>query len=1423
MQALPYEELQEILCSIPSGLGVYQYDGVHITPVYHNPAFYTIMGYSPEHMNSAEHEMSYLGVHPDDIGELHEKVEKAFRCNLSLDHTYRLWNDAQQEYRWLHTAGLVKPKSDGTKFLYNVFTDVSKQKQTEQELLSANESMQDIVNAIPGGVAIYRVSDIFETVYFSEGVPQLSGHSLEEYREMVSQDAADMIYEEDLERVQTKVKEIVRSKGMDSLEFRKKHKDGHVVWVRCQAKWLGEDDEYPMLHCVFHNVSDLKSTQFEMDQLLNSIPGGIASYRLDGERLIPVFFSDGVQALSGHSREELNLLIAEDTLNAVYEQDQERVKKAVGAALYSGDVLDISYRMTHKNGGLIWLHVRGQRMGPFSETARFYAVFTGMSEETRLFQSLVNDTADGIYVIGRDSYELFYVNETEKLSANERSCLGQKCYYALHGKSEPCDFCTLRSHEPDGKEHEMVVDDARRTVYTTRFREIDWKGMPAYVKYIRDTTEEAETRKERDRLEQYFQNMLKNLPGGVAVVRYEEDGQMVPEYISEGLAATTGMTLEEAWTLYRKDALMGVHPADRESVLQQLAEYIASGEKRWEIEYRLQSGSGGYVWVKNTLTLIQHEGGVRRIYSVYSDLTKEREERSRVWQQYNDLIVQHYQKPAPNTLVLGHCNITQDYIIEIIDNMGMGLRETFGSVREDFFTGLSALIPDEEEQQAFLNIYLRRPAIAAFERGETEQIHEYFVQLPNEDTGRYVQFTMHMVATTDSSDVTGILTVTDNTEQVIARRIVQKLSVAGYDFVSDVNLLRDTYTIISQDENASCVPPPQGSQSQWTTHMLKKLVVPRDREQYRKGLEPKHMLERLKQSGTYTFPFFIFADDGDIQTKNMIVSAIDLRLGRICLARTDITESIKEQYRLLRVIAYTCELAGFINTETGSLSMYTRQMVLENLPPHTAYNYNAVLDNLAGFYEMTADREVVKQEFRLETLLRQLAVNPEGYDFVLPYQAADGLRYKQVNVLWGDQNHKTVCLVRVDVTDMLATERAAKAELERALVLSREAGRAKSDFLSAMSHDIRTPMNAIMGMTALANVNIGDSDRVRDCLKKINAASGHLLSLINDVLDMGKIERNKVTLNREIIYLPTMVNQAGEIVSPQADQAGLQYVLRVSEIQRPYFYGDNLRITQILINILGNAIKFTPKGGLVQFFVEELPGLEETQWVRYRFTISDNGVGMTEELREHLFEPFVRSRAVSRVEGTGLGLSIVKGLVELMDGEISVQSEPGKGSTFQVELTCEVASAGEQHSAPKEQPFVDINNSLVAGCRFLVVEDNEINAEILCELLHLYGAETEVRGDGALAVEAFRTAAPGTYDAILMDIRMPEMNGYEATRTIRADKRPDAKTIPIIAMTANAFEEDVKEALESGMNAHIAKPLDIGTLYKTLNKLLPTQ
>ena len=386
-----------------------------------------------------------------------------------------------------------------------------------------------------------------------------------------------------------------------------------------------------------------------------------------------------------------------------------------------------------------------------------------------------------------------------------------------------------------------------------------------------------------------------------------------------------------------------------------------------------------------------------------------------------------------------------------------------------------------------------------------------------------------------------------------------------------------------------------------------------------------------------------------------------------------------------------------------------------------------------------------------------------------------------------------------------------KEDLEKALAEAKKANRVKSDFLSSMSHDIRTPMNAIVGMTTLALANLNDPEKI-ERLSKIYVFYSFCNLAFSD--NYSRQITVKIPLFMDI-YGWLLYSDVYHIFGRNHSRCPIVQI-EAGKFENEGFYGDALRIKQILINLLSNALKFTVEGGKVLFRTEKLK-TEKEDHVRYCFTVQDTGIGMTEEFMSHLFEPFIRSDRVTKVEGTGLGLSITKGLVDLMGGEIHVSSKLQKGTKFEIELEFEQIEPlkGESHEKTAE-----IEEEDLMGCHFLLVEDNEINSEILGELLQMRGATFTVKTDGLQAVNEFKQAKPGTYDAIFMDIQMPVMNGYEATREIRRSDHPEARSMIILAMTANAFAEDVQASIEAGMNGHIAKPVDMKLLYNTISSLL---
>ena len=395
----------------------------------------------------------------------------------------------------------------------------------------------------------------------------------------------------------------------------------------------------------------------------------------------------------------------------------------------------------------------------------------------------------------------------------------------------------------------------------------------------------------------------------------------------------------------------------------------------------------------------------------------------------------------------------------------------------------------------------------------------------------------------------------------------------------------------------------------------------------------------------------------------------------------------------------------------------------------------------------------------------------------------------------------------------------AKNVATEALQTAENANKAKTDFLSNMSHDIRTPMNAIIGITSLIRHDAGNKAKVIEYADKIDSSSQHLLGIINDVLDMSKIEAGKTVFKYSDFSILDLVQELDTIFHTQIYEKQQTLTIIKENIQHEWVNGDQVHLMQIFSNLLSNAVKYTQEGGKIQFFVEECE-TKSSVYAKYRFLVSDNGMGMSADFKDTIFDAFTRAESslTNKIQGTGLGMAITKNLVEAMGGTIDVESELGQGSCFEVLLDLKIAEDRTVALAAQEETDEQDGN-ILQGMRFLCAEDNELNAEILIELLKIEGAECTICENGEEILKAFEQSVPGDYDMILMDVQMPVMNGYEATKAIRRSSHELAKKIPIIAMTANAFSEDIQHSLAAGMNAHISKPVEMKVLEKTIRSI----
>ena len=455
---------------------------------------------------------------------------------------------------------------------------------------------------------------------------------------------------------------------------------------------------------------------------------------------------------------------------------------------------------------------------------------------------------------------------------------------------------------------------------------------------------------------------------------------------------------------------------------------------------------------------------------------------------------------------------------------------------------------------------------------------------------------------------------------------------------------------------------------------------------------------------------------------------------------------------------------------------------------------------------------------RLENLMQMEQGVQQEWEREFVNQETGEPRYIHVTGFINDVQGARKCIV--DLSDRTGEHQTTLA-VEAALEVAEKASKAKTDFLSNMSHDIRTPMNAIIGITTLMKNELHQPEKLAEHLGKLETSGRLLLGIINDILDMSRIESGKTTLNIEKTNLPQQVSQLDSIIRQQASQRRQTFTVE-NHVQHENVLADPNRLNQVLMNILSNAVKYTPQGGHIRLEVEELTHTEH--YAKYRFVVQDDGIGMSEAYQKTLFEPFTREEksGTNRVQGTGLGMAITKSIVDLMGGTIHVESAPGKGSRFEVVLEFPIDAEADKVQTASALPEEAEAVSPLSGMKFLCAEDNAINAEILEMLLETKGASCTICSNGQEIVDAFASVKPGEYDMILMDVQMPVMDGLEATRRIRNGENPLGRTIPILAMTANAFLEDMQKSKEAGMDEHLSKPVDIAALEQTVKRFRVT-
>ncbi len=604
------------------------------------------------------------------------------------------------------------------------------------------------------------------------------------------------------------------------------------------------------------------------------------------------------------------------------------------------------------------------------------------------------------------------------------------------------------------------------------------------------------------------------------------------------------------------------------------------------------------------------------------------------------------------------------------------------------------------------------------------------------------------------------------------------------------------------------------------------------RELFLKNNDRMYLNEQFEQGKReITFEYHAISLEGEkIFVRRSTYLAADKKSGDLIAYSNvkDITEQKRKedqmrQYEQMLVMTTSEVYQGVRQIDLSDFSVVYLAFEDNRIIPRVEEDWNTWMAGQKQYIHPD-DVEGLKEKLCAENLLKMPVGGKFRCDFRSSRKNQNGLyRVYTTSAYKAERDKKLyVNLITIDNTATMENEMRQKALIEDALLRAESASKAKTRFLSNMSHDIRTPMNAIIGFTTLAMTHIDNKERVKGYLEKIAVSGDHLLSLINDVLDMSRIESGRMHLEETECNLPDVMHEIENMLTTEMQARDLKFHIYMEDVSGGQMICDRLRLNQILLNLLGNAMKFTKPGGRISVRVLEKTGKDEDEAI-YEFRVKDTGIGMSEEFQKRLFEPFERERSstVSGIQGTGLGMTITKNIVEMMGGTISVISEKDVGTEFTVRLPVKKVSARQAEALPgRKADNAPAAEKSIKGKRILLVEDNDLNREIAGEILGGAGLLVEEAEDGSIALDKLLEKGPGYYSLVLMDIQMPIMDGYTATKGIRSFEDRELANIPIIAMTANAFEEDKRKALEAGMNGHIAKPINVKQLLDALERIL---
>ena len=1399
-------QFYQMLEQLPYGVGLYT-AGHEYRVLYLNDALFRLLGYSNREYDAVSHLPPESFIYYEDRW-LYKKNVEEMREKAAVENCECRIVRRDKSLRWIQLS-LSTLRIDGQDVCMASFTDITTVKEAERASAYAEARYRLVMENT--STAIFEWNDQAQLFYSSELFADYTISDLPP-KGIFSEDlVASGVHPEDLGIFIKFFRDAFSHKAKSECILRLKKTDGSYRWSRLVCMIMS--DASGRLQRVIGAVTDIND-EIErsaiQQELMKAIPGGVAIFKA-GERPQCLYYNEGAHMRQHRSRESLQEIFDSGRFaqRLVAPEDRERFRAEVTEKIHRGLPVNVTYRYIVEDGRrsdkVDWIHLAASKIREEDGCPVYCAVMTLPPQENILYRGVVENSLTAAMVMEEHTKNILLANHAFRVlfgDGSETPMTGKNIFDAL-SKKNAGELLRQSARLEDGalRQDTITTDDGH--IILIEGKKLLWNGVDACLFYLSDQTALQKKNEELVKL-------VDAIPGGIGIYALKGRG-LKQIYLNEGFFRMLGSTRQQMQPFDEHIHEKAMHPDDK-PLFVKFMRRLKQGEKNVDVTYRIRNCEQKYIWFRLIGNVAQRADGQTVVYCSYFDVDSQMKTQLELDNERTVLQL------AMQTAKMSSWEYDVDKKT-ILQAKASRMQHGYGPLLENVPESLIAdgfVHPDSVETY--------RELFRQVKKGDGVIRGDAYVRTPDGKGWWWERIIMTPIFDAQGRHIRSIGATIDITEQkTMEEKYRQQVHI--FNAANSPELIsKGLYDLTGnqaeyyhgESENSVKLKTAH-SYADGLTAAAEMCSIPDERVKFLELFDRLRLIDRFKAGNTETvFDYRRKTSDGRViwvQTVGRLYSVSESGNVMCFIYSYDIDAQKTAKEMIDTVVRVDYDYLSMLDCRTGDYIIYSNQGQSKTpLPPFHSSCYEQEVAEYAHEYVLPEDVERNIHDMSISNIRERLDTADSFISFVAVRDLDGGISRKKLQFSYLDRPQEKVLITRVDVTDVYEREQGQMKKLS-------EANHAKNDFLSHMSHDLRTPMNAIIGLSQLAGDELESPEAMKNYVDNIQSAGQFLLGLVNDCLDFEKLSARKMVLRPVPYPYQEFRSSIMTMIGPLCRQKNIDFSFSEAA---PYMVCiDKVRFEQIFFNLLSNAVKYTPIGGKIDFIADShLNG--DGSLVICDFYVRDNGIGMSDEFQKHLFEPFEQESADehSSQQGTGLGLSIVKELVELMGGSIQIRSSQGVGTEVKVHLDMPNIKGGENTSPVSAD--IPAESSL-AGKKVLLLEDQPLNMMIARKLLEKQDITVICAENGAQGLEKFNNSPVGFIDAVLTDIRMPVMDGLELAKAIRSLSRADAKTVAIIAMTANAFEEDVNKSQLAGMDAHLSKPIEPELLYKTLQRCITSR